>query len=258
MQRIATCGPTWPLHDLAATRRLEAAALAAVPPHTLMRRAGAAVARLALALAPHAQRVRIEAGAGNNGGDGLEAAIELQRCGKSVEVLRRGEPASDDARDALARARAAGVTIDPPEPRALGADDLAIDALLGLGASRAPDGATAAAIEWLNALPCTVLAVDLPSGLHPDTGQPLGGSCVRATHTLSLLTLKPGLFTGQGRDLAGAVWLDDLGCTPGPTRRRPRGPRSCPCAAHDAAAPAACSCSCSTRAPPASTRRGPS
>lgn len=214
MLRIATRGPTRPLHDLAATRRLEAIALAAVPPHTLMRRAGSAVARLALALAPHAQRVRIVAGVGNNGGDGLEAALELQRLGKAVEVRRVGEPATDDARDALRRARAAGVTIDPPQPQPLAAQDLAIDALLGIGASRPPDGPLAAAIEALNGLPCPVLAIDLPSGLQADTGQPLGTACVRAQHTLTLLTLKPGLFTGEGRDLAGTVWLDDLGCSP--------------------------------------------
>lgn len=210
MHRIATRGPTRPLHDLAATRRLEAGALAAVPPHTLMRRAGSAVARLALALAPHARLMRIVAGVGNNGGDGLEAALELQRLGKVVEVLRVGEPATDDARDALQRARAAGVTIDPPQPQPLAAQDLAIDALLGIGASRPPDGPLAAAIEALNGLPCPVLAIDLPSGLQPDTGQPLGRACVRARHTLTLLTLKPGLFTGQGRDLAGTVWLDTL------------------------------------------------
>lgn len=211
MQRIATCGPQRPLHGLAATRTLEAQALRSVPPHTLMRRAGAAVARLALALAPHARVIRVWAGAGNNGGDGLEAALELQRLGKRTEVLLAGAPATDDARDALARARAGGVVIDPPQPTLLGAADLAIDALLGLGASRAPTGAVAEAIRALNGLPCRVLAVDLPSGLHPDTGQPLGADCVRAAHTLTLLTLKPGLFTGQGRDLAGQVWLDELG-----------------------------------------------
>src|SRR6185369_11681384 len=53
-----------------------------------------------------------------------------------------------------------------------------------------------------------VLAVDLPSGLDANTGV---GHAVRATHTLSLLSLKPGLFTAGGRDAAGQVWFDDLG-----------------------------------------------
>lgn len=213
MQRITSRRPELPLFDIATTRQLESQALAAAPPHTLMRRAGLATARLALALAPHAQTVRIVVGPGNNGGDGLEAAVELTRRGKTVEVLRVGAGTSDGALDALQRARAAGVNIDPAEPAALGAQDLAIDALLGIGASRAPEGALAAAIGALNALPCPVLAIDLPSGLDADTGAPLGEACVRAAHTLTLLTLKPGLFTAAGRDLAGTVWLDDLGVT---------------------------------------------
>ena len=56
-----------------------------------------------------------------------------------------------------------------------------------------------------------MLAVDVPSGLHAGTGQPLGAACARARHTLTLLTLKPGLFTAAGRDHAGTVWFDDLG-----------------------------------------------
>jgi hydroxyethylthiazole kinase-like uncharacterized protein yjeF len=59
-----------------------------------------------------------------------------------------------------------------------------------------------------------LLAVDLPSGLGGDTGA-VSGPHVRASHTLTLLTLKPGLFTAQGRDAAGEVWWDDLGVTTG-------------------------------------------
>ena len=59
------------LHHTAATRRIERAAADSLPPHTLMQRAGQAVAQLAQALAPHARTVWIACGAGNNGGDGL-------------------------------------------------------------------------------------------------------------------------------------------------------------------------------------------
>ena len=152
------------LLDATQTRALEQLASASLPPHALMRRAGESVARLALALAPHAQRIWIAAGPGNNGGDGLEAAIHLRAWGKTVEVSLLGDAARlpADAADALARAQAAGVSIgaapsptDPP--------GLAIDALLGVGASRAPTGALAACIRALNARHCPVLAVDLPS-----------------------------------------------------------------------------------------------
>jgi hydroxyethylthiazole kinase-like uncharacterized protein yjeF len=64
-------------------------------------------------------------------------------------------------------------------------------------------------VEQINALQCPVLALDVPTGLNADTGS-VSGPCVRASHTLSLLTLKPGLFTAQGRDHAGEVWLETL------------------------------------------------
>jgi hydroxyethylthiazole kinase-like uncharacterized protein yjeF len=206
----AANGP-WPLHDTAASRAAEAAALAATPPQALMQRAGLAVARLALALAPHAQRVHVFAGPGNNGGDGLEAAIHLHRAGKRVTVVLLGDAARlpVDATEALRRALGAGVSIAAKQPDDVA--DLNIDALLGLGTRRPAEGAIAAAIANLNATRAPVLAVDLPSGLHADTGVALGGIAVRASATLALLTLKPGLFTGAGRDHAGPVWFDPLG-----------------------------------------------
>lgn len=223
MQRIPTAPTTaLPLHSAAATRQIEQTAAAALPTHTLMRRAGAAVASLALALAPHARQIWVACGRGNNGGDGLEAAALLRASGKPVHVTWLGQAQSAPA-DALAswqRAREAGLLwCDGPPP--LGPQDLCIDALLGLGhrpgqpPARAPDPALQACLQALRQAPCTVLAVDLPSGLDADTGQyanahpaPQGPGAQR--HTLSLLTLKPGLFTGAGRDAAGQVWWHTL------------------------------------------------
>jgi ADP-dependent NAD(P)H-hydrate dehydratase / NAD(P)H-hydrate epimerase len=203
----------WPLHDVQQSRRIEGAAAAGLAPHTLMQRAGLSVARLALAVAPHARRIWVAAGPGNNGGDGLEAAIHLQRAGKPVSVSLAGDAAAlpPDAAASLQRARRAGVAIDEAVSAPAGCD-LVIDAVLGLGASRAPDGALALLARAVNASTGVRLAIDLPSGLAADTGAPLGEPTVRATHTLALLTLKPGLFTGQGRDRCGALWFDDLGC----------------------------------------------
>lgn len=216
MHRILPPTRAWPLHGAAATRQTEVDAAGTLPPHTLMRRAGLAVARLTLAIAPHAQRVWIAAGPGNNGGDGLEAAVHLQAAGKQVVVTWLGETSGDrqsppDALDARDRAIAAGVPLIDGWPSAAAPAEVAIDALLGIGATRAPDGRLAEAIARLDTVRGPVLAVDLPSGLHADTGRRLGDVCVRADHTLSLLTLKPGLFTASGRDQAGAVWLDTLG-----------------------------------------------
>ncbi len=205
------------LFDAAATRQFEHLAALSLPTHCLMQRAGLAVARLALALAPHATTVWIACGPGNNGGDGLEAATHLQSWGKAPVVTWLGDEATapPDALASLARARAAGVVFAAHAPPDLSSSDLCIDALLGLGNSRALQGRLRELAMVMNASAAPVLAVDLPSGLHADTGAYCGGeseaAAVRAQHTLSLLTLKPGLFTAQGRDASGQVWFDDLG-----------------------------------------------
>ena len=197
------------LYSVDATRRIEHTAQAALPPHTLMQRAGLAVAQLALALAPHARRIWVACGPGNNGGDGLEAAMHLQRWGKLPVVSWLGSPdkAPEDAAASYQRAVDSGVTFTETPPHDY---DLCIDALLGMGAdNRAPEGRMAEWIKLINAGTSEVLAVDLPTGLHADTGV-VAQHSVKARHTLSLLTLKPGLFTADGRDATGTVWLDDL------------------------------------------------
>ena len=222
MQRIAPDRPH-PLFDTAATRRLEASAAAALAPHTLMQRAGQATARLALALAPHARTFWFACGGGNNGGDGLEAALLLHRGGHPVVVTWLGTPetAPADARQSWQRAHEAGVPF-AAEPPFLGPQDLCVDALLGIGlrADPRPRRPDARLLQWLarmHACAAPTLCVDLPSGLVAESGQYIPGlapaqpGATAARHTLSLLTLKPGLFTGQGRDAAGSVWFDDLG-----------------------------------------------
>lgn len=203
----------WPLHNVAQTRSIETEAQAALPAYTLMQRAGLATAQLALAIAPHAQKIWIACGPGNNGGDGLEAAVHLRARGKHPIVTWLGQDSQcpADAQQAWQRAKAAGVTFTQQIPEQF---DLAIDALLGIGAQRPPDGVIE---EWLDALQTTaapVLCVDSPTGLNADTGEWLGTVKPKPTnsqrHTLSLLTLKPGLFTTDGRDASGEVWFNDL------------------------------------------------
>jgi hydroxyethylthiazole kinase-like uncharacterized protein yjeF len=217
--RIDAAHERQPLFGVASTRRIEAEAQRELPPFTLMARAGEAVARLALALAPHARRIVVFAGPGNNGGDGIEAAARLRELGKDASVWLVGAEGDRpfDAAQALSQAREAGVPVAPmPE-----ADDdnepvpaLVIDGLLGIGASRPPEGDLAIAIgriARLAARGAIVVAIDLPSGLDAGRGRPLGRACVVAHHTLTMLTAKPGLFTAAGRDHCGTVWLDRLG-----------------------------------------------
>ena len=221
MQRISprTCAN---LFDVAATRRIEQALASTLPDHTLMQRAGLAIARLAMAIAPYARTVWIACGPGNNGGDGFEAAAQLQRRGFAVAATFCGNESRlpPDARASLQRARDAGVMLAAEPPAS---HDLAIDALLGIGATRAPEGAMAAWLRHMHASGGPVLGVDVPTGLNADTGALAtdlittcsGGAGASARFCLSLLTLKPGLFMAQGRDAAGEVWFDDLGCGTG-------------------------------------------
>ena len=130
-----------PLHRRRAARgasRPQALAGAAGPRADAPRRRGRGTAGAGAARRMR-ERVRVVAGPGNNGGDGLEAAIHLQQLGKQVEVTLRGRARrADDARDALARARAAGVVDrSAGSRRRWTRSDLAIDALLGIGATRA-------------------------------------------------------------------------------------------------------------------------
>lgn len=231
MQQI-TARHSQPLFNVAATRRIEQLAASALPPHMLMQRAGLAVARLTMALAPHSQRIWIACGPGNNGGDGFEAALHLHRWGKAVVLTWTGPGVSKttlppDAQAAREQALAAGVPMAEQPPENF---DFCIDALLGIGAALDAERPGSAKItQWLHLMHASHmprLAVDIPSGLDADTGQsglatPSGtiktiatNSCThwaKGIFTLNLLTLKPGLFTAQGRDCAGQVWFDDLG-----------------------------------------------
>jgi len=218
-----------PLYSIAATRQIEQQAAASLPPHALMQRAGLSVAHLALALAPHARCIWVACGPGNNGGDGFEAALHLHQWGKTVCVTWTGLPSGNaklppDARAARERALAAGVPMATEPPPNF---DFCIDALLGIGARLNPQRAGNDLMQqWLNRMQASGaprLAVDVPSGLDADTGRSNATISIAATareisatgiFTLSLLTLKPGLFTASGRDSAGQVWLDDLGIKP--------------------------------------------
>lgn len=215
MRRI-TPDCSWPLFNTAASIAVERIAQAGLPAHTLMQRAGLALAKLARAIAPHGRRVWIACGPGNNGGDGFEAATHLHRLGWQVHLSWTGATHSPpDAQWARQRARAAGVVLHTDAPAEF---DLAIDALLGLGADLSPHRTSSAVMQaWLqrmHASTAPVLAVDLPTGLQADTGVALTSPGQAPRHTLSLLTLKPGLFTGAGREHAGHIWLDALGVQP--------------------------------------------
>ncbi|WP_038707970.1 NAD(P)H-hydrate epimerase, partial [Burkholderia thailandensis] len=215
-----------PLLSVAELRDIETAAAAALPPHTLMERAGKSAAQwLAGRLVSDPRPVWFAVGPGNNGGDALVAAAELRRLGFTADVWMPVEVKPEDARWALERARAANVPIDEAAPESFDGYGWLVDGLFGIGLARPLDGAFAAIAQRIAARARRtgrVLALDVPSGLDSDTGTRVGGaSAVAATDTLSFIAAKPGLYTGDGRDLAGEIHVAplDLGEPPAPAIR---------------------------------------
>jgi hydroxyethylthiazole kinase-like uncharacterized protein yjeF len=192
-------------------RRIETLAAARTGPPGLMERAGRFAAELARELAGNGKRIAILAGPGNNGGDALVVARLLKQWWFGVDVLYTGDEhkLSADAAAALEAWRGAGGTLTE-SLHAQSRYGLIVDGLFGIGLQRELTGRYAELVEWMNAHDAPVLALDVPSGLESDTGRVLG-ACVRATHTITFIGLKPGLLTLEGAGHCGEIHVADLG-----------------------------------------------
>ena len=194
------------LYDNKTLRELEAAASDALgDASALMQRAGQASWRHLLARWPKAQRIVVVCGPGNNGGDGYVLATHALQSGRDVQVvhLEKDVPRSELARSARHEFEAAGghsVNFSGVLPAA----DVVVDALFGIGLSRAPDVASAALVDAINAQPGAVFALDVPSGVDADSGN-APGAAVRATCTLQMLGAHRGLATGAALDHCGEI-----------------------------------------------------
>ncbi len=206
-------------------REIEQAVLSQPSPPALMARAGIAVAEFARELlGDRGKRVLLLAGPGNNGGDAFVAARQLKESWYDVTVVFTGleTKLSTDAKSALADWRAAAGALHESIP-SNGDWHLIVDGLFGIGLERPLDGTHAQLVNWSNASGLPILAIDIPSGLHADSGRLLG-CAVRARHTLTFIGLKPGLFTLDGPDYAGEVRLESLDVDL-PETAEPRGRR---------------------------------
>ena len=201
-----------PLFDTRAARALDAraTALSGGDGYVLMQRAGQAAWQCLLQHWPEAQRITVVCGPGNNGGDGYVLARLAHRSGRAVSVLHLAEhvPASDLAQRACTDYLAVGGYIEL-FPDALPQGDVVVDALFGIGLSRAPDAFATALIDAINAHPGPVLALDVPSGLDADTGS-APGKVIAATCTLQFIVRHAGLNTGDALEHVGLLQLDDL------------------------------------------------
>lgn len=179
------------------------------PGIVLMERAGKAVADAVTRRIRPGQSVLVLCGPGNNGGDGFVAGRLLAERGCRVTLALAADPTALTGDAALAAQGWTGPVaavgeIDPAR------HDLVVDALFGAGLSRAISGELAALVEQVNAAGKPVVCVDVPSGVHGDTGL-ADGSVIRAAETVTFFRLKPGHLLQPGRSLCGVVTLADIG-----------------------------------------------
>jgi hydroxyethylthiazole kinase-like uncharacterized protein yjeF len=187
----------------------------------LMEKAGHGTALVAKEMLgdPAGKEVIIFCGRGNNGGDGFVVGRYLSEWGAQVHffLTARKNEIKGDAKVNLEKA----VDLDLPIVEILQKDaipdrlrgDLIVDGLFGTGFTGEITGYTKDIVEKINSSTIPILAVDIPSGLHADTGE-FNGPCVKADRTVTMALPKIGHFFFPGKGMSGRVSVVDIGVPP--------------------------------------------
>ncbi|MBT8132720.1 MAG: NAD(P)H-hydrate dehydratase [Gammaproteobacteria bacterium] len=183
-----------------------------IPGYTLMYRAGEAAFKVLRRRWPRSRSLLVLCGAGNNAGDGYVLARVAKSKGMDVIVAALVDPGklSGDAQVAWETFQAAGGTVSEWQYDMLDKADVVVDAILGTGLARPLAGKPRQLVEAVNAAGCDVLALDIPTGLHADTGRVMGAAIV-ADVTITFVGLKLGLYSGDAFNHVGKIMFDDLG-----------------------------------------------
>lgn len=200
------------LYSAAQIRQAEQVAIAeyAIAGLQLMRRAGQATFDELVARWPTTRRIAVCCGGGNNGGDGYVVARLALQAGMQVKLMAIGDAAALQ-NDALISHRefvALGGKVDDFDGE-FETCDVIVDAVFGTGLNREVGEVYAGMIDAINAADRPVLAVDLPSGLHADSGCVMGAA-VKADVTVTFIGLKSGLFTGAAAEHCGQIVCSTL------------------------------------------------
>jgi len=189
----------------------EAARLAGCSMFELMLRAGEAAFQVFQQQWPRAQNILVVAGNGNNAGDGYVLAKLAKKQGMKVVVACQ-EPKRELAGDAK-QAQSGWQNVGGETLAFAGQDyaqfDVIVDALLGTGVNGEVKPIFQAVIQQINQTDIPVLSIDLPSGMHANTGQALP-ICVKADVTVTFVATKPGLVSGIGKEFCGKLNFADL------------------------------------------------
>jgi len=156
--------------------------------------------------------VLIVAGTGNNGADGIALGRLLKQAGFEVTFLVAGpaEKYSELMKSQLAIIEAYGWHSDTQFPE--NEYDIIIDALFGIGLSRNLEGIYMQFVQKINESSAFKISVDMPSGIHTDTGVVMGNA-VRADVTVTFAYCKLGIVLYPGAEYAGKVIVKDIGIT---------------------------------------------
>lgn len=203
--------------DTQASRALDAAASSELllPSIVLMEHAARSAAAIAKTMIGPDDHILVLCGSGNNGGDGLAMARLLAPRARVALTSRPDASKSPDAALQLAILERANIAV-AVEPTVSDLTDLAkgvtlvVDALLGTGLTDAPRGRYADWIRWLGARGAAVLSLDLPSGLHGDTGRAFD-PCVRADATVTFARPKRGHRLADGPSYTGQLRVGTIG-----------------------------------------------
>jgi ADP-dependent NAD(P)H-hydrate dehydratase / NAD(P)H-hydrate epimerase len=209
-----------------AAREADAQAIAVAGEDALMRNAGRRIAERLRAMASPARPVVAFAGPGNNGGDAFAALAELSpayECTVAADPAGRRSAArtAAEARAADACVRVVPLPKDEDEARALLGDGVAVDGLFGTGARLPLPEAYRHLVRALDARERTVVAIDIPSGIDALTGA-VSADAVRATATVTLAEVKPGLLLEPAREFAGELWCAQIGIDASVLAAQPR------------------------------------
>lgn len=187
-----------------------------IPGIELMKRAGASCFDAIQHHWPEARRLLVFAGGGNNGGDAYIVAGLAREQGLAVHLLSLSDPENlkGDARLAWQWAIDRKVDITAFQDYTHNSESAAnntviVDGILGTGLDREVEGDYALAIEHINKSHSPVLSIDIPSGLHANTGMPLGAAVV-ADCTVSFIGMKRGMLTGVAGNHVGKLQFSDL------------------------------------------------
>ncbi|MGK7924657.1 MAG: NAD(P)H-hydrate epimerase, partial [Spirulina sp.] len=193
-------------------RQIEGRIFAAgMPVAALMEKVADSIAREIMSLYPRStlDRVGILVGPGHNGGDALVVARELFLQGYDVSLYAPFDKVKELTANHAKYAASLGIPRHS-QIESLADRQLLVDGLFGFGLTRELSGDMAQGVNWVNESRKPVISIDLPSGIHTDTGDVLG-TAIRATHTFCLGLWKLAFFQDRALEYFGRASLIEFG-----------------------------------------------